>query len=421
MNRSRLAAMAMLLLTGAASAADKTFELTIAAGKADRINDPVCVIVALPADIAAKDGIPTMQDAAGKPVPCQLTGLSLLAPQATSKEALRELHFILPNLKAGDTATFKATVSTSQKAPSGGFAWKDGTPYTDLTFDGRPVLRYVHYSFDDSTAELRSRTFKVFHHLYDPTGKHLVTNDGVVGLYPHHRGIFFGFNKITYGDGKKADVWHGIKKGNEDAHQTHEKNLASEAGPVLGRHRVEIAWHGEKKEVFAIEERELTVYNVPGGELVEFATRVRTTNGPVKLDGDPQHAGFHFRADKEVADKAKSAQTIFVRPDGPGEPGKTRNWPADKAHVNLPWNAMSFVLGTQRYTLAYLDKPTNPKEARESEREYGRIGSYFVYEVTEKKPLTLNYRLWLQEGQMKPEQVAERSMEFVLPVVVTVK
>src|SRR5581483_6029743 len=141
-----------------------------------------------------------------------------------------------------------------------------------------------------------------------------------------------------------------------------------EAGPVLGRHRVRVNWHGEKKEKFAEEERELTVYRIPGGQLVEFASLLRPTAGPVHLDGDPQHAGFQFRADNEVAAKT-SKQTIFIRPDGVDQPGKTRNWPQDRSQVNLPWYAMSFVLGEKRYTAAYLDRPENPKEARFSERD----------------------------------------------------
>src|SRR5208337_3925713 len=182
-------------------------------------------------------------------------------------------------------------------------------------------------------------TFKVFHHLYDPAGTRFVTNPGLAGgLYPHHRGIYYGFNQITYGDGKKADVWHGTTG---DAYQAHEKFLAVEAGPVLGRHRLEIAWHAGK-DVFAKEERELTVYNVPGGQLVEFASRLRAAGGKVKLSGDPQHAGFHFRAAQEVAAQT-AKQTYFVRPDGPGKPGETRNWdPKHPEHKDLPWNAMSF-------------------------------------------------------------------------------
>ena len=86
----------------------------------------------------------------------------------------------------------------------------------------------------------------------------------------------------------------------------------------------------------------------------------------------------------------------------------------------MPWNAMSFVLGTNRYTVAYLDRPDNPKEGRFSEREYGRFGSYFEYTIEKDKPLTVNYRLWLQDGLMKPAEVAALSANFVEPVNVTV-
>src|SRR5262249_33530257 len=187
--------------------------------------------------------------------------------------------------------------------------------------------------------------------------------------------------------------------------------------PVLARHRLAISWHGQDKQAFANEERELTVYNVPGGQLVEFASRLRPVAGPVKLDGDPQHAGLHFRADNEVFAKT-SDQTISLRPDGAGKPGETRTWDPKtrQGPVNMPWNAMSFVLKSTRYTVAYLDHPKNPKEARFSEREYGRFGSYFEYTLEKDKPLRVRYRLWLQEGLMKPEEVAALSTSLVEPV-----
>jgi hypothetical protein len=427
MRRVILTATVALLAAGAAGAAP-VFDLTVEAGKHDRVNVPVCVALKLPGDTANQQ--PVLKDSDGKPIEAQLTPYALTRPDPPPLGAnvdFRELHFILANLKAGETRKLILTFEPPARKTNG-FTWDDKLgEYSELRYDDRPVMRYVCPKFDDSTKENRDRTFKVFHHLYDVTGKTLVTNPGVVGLYPHHRGMFFGFNKVTYGNGKKADVWHGIKsvpgKGDEDAHQTHEKILAEVGGPVLGRQRVAIAWHGEKKEVFAVEEREMTVYHVPGGQLVEFASHVRTTGGPVRLDGDPQHAGFHFRAALEVAEKGKDS-TVFVRPDGVGEPGQkgTRNWDPKtrKGPVNMPWNAMSFGLGGKRYTVAYLDTPTNPKEARFSEREYGRIGSYFEYEVTDKKPLVVTYRVWLQEGQMTVEQVAALDADFVDPVQVRV-
>ena len=44
------------------------------------------------------------------------TLLGLLAVPSVQSTVLRELHFLMPALKAGQTATFKATVSTD--APS---------------------------------------------------------------------------------------------------------------------------------------------------------------------------------------------------------------------------------------------------------------------------------------------------------------
>ncbi|HZU34792.1 MAG TPA: DUF6807 family protein, partial [Gemmataceae bacterium] len=362
-----------------------------------------------------------LKDAAGKDIAIgQLTPpgvLTKIQPVAAG-EAFRELHFILPSLMKGQTLALKAHLSTDGQASGTSFVWKD-TPgeYAELSFGNRPVLRYMYHALDESSKEKRDQTFKVFHHLYDPTGTRLVTN-GPSGLFPHHRGLFFGFNKTTYGDGKLVDTWHCTG----DTYQSHERFLESVAGPVLGRHRVEIAWHGKGKEVFAKEQRELTVYNVPGGQLVQFETNLTTTGGPIKLDGDPQHAGFHFRAANEVAEKTKQ-QTIFIRPDGPGQPGTETNWEprTRKGPVNLPWNAMSFVLGNKRYTAAYLDHTANPKEARESERTYGRIGSYFEYVVTAAWPLHVRYRIWLQEGQMSVPEIAAKSAAFVSPADVLLK
>jgi hypothetical protein len=287
--------------------------------------------------------------------------------------------------------------------------------FRELRLGDRPVLRYVYKALDDSSKQSREETYKVFHHLFDPMGTRLVTK-GAGGLYTHHRGLFYGFRKTTYGDAIEVDTWHCTG----DTFQEHEQFLAEQTSDLIGRHRVAIGWHGKNKEVFACEEREVTVYNVPGGILLDWVSRLQTTRGPIRLDGDPQHAGFHFRADNEVAALTKS-QTVFTRPDGPDQPGKTRNWPDVKAHVNLPWDAMTFILGDRKYTVVYLDRPDNPKEARFSERDYGRFGSYFVREVTRDRPLTVRYRIWLQEGPMSVAEIAALSADFIDPVAVTVK
>ena len=71
------------------------------------------------------------------------------------------------------------------------------------------------------------------------------------------------------------------------------------------------------------------------------------------------------------------------------------------------------MLDDQRYTCCYLDRPDNPKESRFSERDYGRFGSYFEYDLHQGKPLRVNYRLWLQPGEMTVDQVERLDDDFV--------
>ncbi len=414
------------------TAQDKTVTVTITAEKADYKDTPVCIPLSLPKNLDMfRHAVIVGGD---QFIPGQLTAPGILtehiAPAARDL-VRRDLHVIVPALKKGASLTLTAKLMPLDNSPNpSGFVWED-------VFEGnrpqlvqffvlggnklhRPVLRYMGAPFDDSSKDERDRTYKVFHHLFDLMGRQFVTNGGQTDLkpgeerkllYPHHRGIMFGFNKCSYGEGlkKKADTWHCTG----DAHVAHESVLNKENGAVLGRHRVRLGWHGEMKERFASEERELTVYQVPGGTLVEFASRLRTTGGSVRLDGDPQHAGFQFRASNDVADKT-AKQTYYLRPDGKGELGATRNWDpkTKKGPVDLPWYAMSFVLDGQRYTCCYLNHPQNPKETRFSERDYGRFGGYFEYNVTEKNPLVVNYRLWFQNGEMTGEQASALHAAF---------
>jgi Methane oxygenase PmoA len=308
-----------------------------------------------------------------------------------------------------------ATATPAADAPAV-YTWRDAPgKYVELTYGDRPVLRYMCAAFDDTSPATREATFKVYHHLYDPSGTRLVTN-GPHGLYPHHRGLFYGFNKITYGD-KKCDIWHGDsahKFNTVGAYQEHVRFLNQKGGPEMGIHTALIAWHGPDKGVFAEEQRTVTAWVQNGGTLVDWHSQLTSRVDPaIKLDGDPQHAGFHFRADNEVNEKSK-AQTYYLRPDGKGKLGETRNWDPKTKHgpINLPWDAMSFVLGGKRYTALYIAHPANPKEARYSERDYGRFGSYFEYELTKARPLTVRYRIWLQEGEMTPEQADAMSRTF---------
>lgn len=303
--------------------------------------------------------------------------------------------------------------------PAGGFEWKkQADDHIDLEFNGKPAIRYMMPTLDESSDDKRNETFKPYHHIFSPDGKTLLTK-GPGGLFPHHRGLFFGFNKVTYGDGKTCDIWHCTGK----THQSHEEVLQAEADDDSADQVVAIDWHGSDGEVFAREKREINVtrptHNGVEGWQIDFKSRLETADGkPIHLDGDPQHAGFQFRATQKVPDEFAD-KTYYLRTDGKGKPGDFRNWnhqqPNAKGNAeneNRPWNALSMVVDGERFTVLYLDHPTNPKPARFSEREYGRFGSYFVTDVTEDKPLDVKYRIWIQPGEMTVAQCEELSKQF---------
>lgn len=400
-----LPALALLALSAAPAAAQT---VTVTGGKADQVN-VVCA-----ARIAAADQWnPTSLALPDKTVvPAQRADAGVLDP----KDGSQYLVFVLPKLKAGETVTLVAGPDISGKAPTFRFAPEKGGQ-ADLVLGERKVLSSFHPTHDP---EDHYYTFKPFHNVYDPaTGKTMLTNTSAKtakdGQFPHHRGLFFGFNKITYGDKQTADIWHGT----DNVYSQRDVTDATEAGHVLGRDRALVSWHGKDGKEFAREMREVTAYAVPGvtGTLIDWSTVLSTKLPKVRLDGDPQHAGFHFRANQEVSKNGK-ANTYYLRPDGKGKPGETRNWDAkgkNPAAVNLPWNALSFVTGGKRYTVLRVNHPDNPGEARGSERDYGRFGDYFEYDLTPDKPLKLKYRVWVQEGEMTPEQCNAIAAAFVSP------
>ena len=392
--------------------ASELFELEVGPSPVDRKNVIVRHLVSLPNYLGE---VVTLSDSTGNQYLGQVSAPSI-GLQKEAKEFERMVTFVLPELKANTTLKLKATSDglTANRV----FQWHDDEYGTaELQYADQPVMKYMYEPVDDSTPERRGETYKVFHHVYSPDGQQLVTK-GPGGLFPHHRGLFYGFNRISYGDKKKADVWH-CRNGES---QTHQKMVRKISGPVFGSQLAVIYWHGQDGKPFAHELREMTAFRINGGTLIEFDSILESEVGPVKLDGDPQHAGFQFRASQAVPDKTKNL-TFYIRPDGKGEPGKFRNWSAkkgeseiNKSHVNLPWNALNFTIGDDNFTCCYLDHPDNPKESRFSERDYGRFGSYFEYQMDDGKPLKLQYRIWLQEGEMKVDEIETMSQQFIDPV-----
>ena len=281
--------------------------------------------------------------------------------------------------------------------------------HIDLLYADKKIARYVYEKLDPQD---RERTYKPFHHVYQSDGQNFLTK-GPGGKYTHHRGIYFGFSKCSAvnGDGKKVnvDTWH-CKRG----YQTHEKIINQKADKIGATQTVEIVWRVDDGTIFVTEERTLSFSILNDQSIsIDFRSKLSTDQKIVKLDGDPQHAGFQFRASNEVA-VSKSKMTYYIRPlSGKDEKGKTKNWPQNKDMTNLPWKAQSVSVGGDRYTTVYLDHPSKPKPSFYSERDYGRFGSYFKTEITPSTPLHVKYRLNIAHRERSPEECKSLSHQFL--------
>src|SRR6266851_2749364 len=168
-----------------------SFDFTVAAGRHERNNVPVRV--QMPRGEIGRIASVTLARMDGQLIPAQWTG-----PGLTSSAA-GELHFVLPHLAAGESVRLKATLSTQSPPSAGGFTWHDHPGnHTDLMFGERPIMTYHYERLDESTPASRVRTYKVFHHVFSPKGDRIVTSglsDDPNVHSPHHRGIFYGFNR----------------------------------------------------------------------------------------------------------------------------------------------------------------------------------------------------------------------------------
>lgn len=277
------------------------------------------------------------------------------------------------------------------------FHERDPEGLCTLTYNDAPVLSYV-YGVDTSTPESAFDTSKVFHHVYGP-GSDFVITKGPGGLYPHHRGLYVGWNKTTF-DGVTQDFWH-CHNGETQRHAGYVEQSADDVSATMV---FNVSWNDISGSPVIEEERRVTVNRInlsrePGvAWQIDWASTLSSKRGEITLDGDRQHAGFQFRADQPVAE-ANSA--TFLRPAGfPEQPEafEVEDSADPNGHINLGWLAMSYELNGQRFNVEYFENPHSPQPSRYSERPYGRFGAFYQATITQDQPLHMHYRLIVSRG-----------------------
>ena len=260
----------------------------------------------------------------------------------------------------------------------------------DFALDGKLVARFMT-AHDTSTPERRAETYKPYLHVFGPDGTRLTKGPG--GTFPHHRGIFVGYNKIDVG-GKKYDRWH-MTGGDQvvrefDRGETKESKLSDDIEAVID-------WQGDAaaKEPILTERRKLII--TPGTKPfylgVELRSTIEAVAGEVVLDGDPEHAGAQFRP----SEKIELAKTEYLFP------GENIDAHKDK---DLPWAAEIFTVEGKTFTVAILNHPSNPQGTRYSAyRNYGRFGAFPVLKAAPGAPAKLHYKWVVAEGEVRDPAV----------------
>jgi len=318
-----------------------------------------------------------------------------------------------PKAKApADKAAPKAPPAAVKTPPPGpapsdkGFCFKDTAgEYLDIYLDGRAVARYM-YANDTSTPERSHQTFKPYLHVFDAEGKGTITK-GPGGQFTHHRGIFFGWQKIDF-EGKKYNMWE--MGGNN--RQIHQKFIDQKAGPDQASFTSLVAWKLPDGKTLVEDERTFTFYRRPAPTLalIDFSTKAKAVAGDLDLNGNAEHGGIQFRPAEEVDHKTLKYCLPKDAVEPPLDPnaefqlmvttkdGKTAAI-TKIAKTDLPWAAESYQLGGKTYNVEEMSGPGNPTGTQWSAyRDYGRFGAFPAAKLKAGETLTLRYRFWVTAG-----------------------
>ena len=389
----RLFLLLCLAVMTACSTYQSQHDIIIKANDSDRPPSPVFVDVALPAvDVTT----PVCLTDGKTKIPGQIENLG---------KGIARVWWITGELKTGEVKEY--TLFIGKKCGKQIFQWTDAPGDSSLlTCKDIPVLKYMYTPFTAGDIE---NTQKPYHHVYSPDGSELITK-GDGGLYPHHRGIFFGYREVTVYD-STYNTWYS----NKGEHTVHKTIISQMAGTVFGGHTLSIDWNDRSGEPFLTENRSIRAFKLPDGStLIDFNTQLETPINPVLLDGDRQHGGVQFRAVQEVAEH--DSTTKFLRPEKWGHLPANMEYNGDD-FVNVGWNAMQFNIGENKYTVVYFSDVSNPGNSDFSERQYGRFGEFFPYKVTSVEPLRAHYRFWIIKGHdISRENIEQRYKNLKEPI-----
>jgi hypothetical protein len=281
------------------------------------------------------------------------------------------------------------------QAPAGAetkFAFREVSPASvELTENGKPVFVYNFGLILATNFPETMRRSCYLHPVYAPDGT-LLTDDFNKD-HPHHRGIFWAWEVITY-DGKTDDVW--TVKG---FRQRFVRWKARETAGSTARLAVENGWYsGEHK--FVKEDVDILAHPVANDRRVlDFTLSFEAVDKPVTIVGTPiakkGYSGFAFRTAPRDGGAAK---TVIRTEDGVSE--------QDGVMARHPWAEIVGSYQGEKESVRIEDDASNPgypKNGWLMRHSFALLNvSYPGLDpiiLQPGKPLVLKYRVILSSGK----------------------
>ena len=331
-------------------------------------------------------------------------------PANAEAPAFGELRFVVDHLDANEERRYSlqlADGAAPKVAPTG--SAKDDE--REIAADNHPILR-LQTAFDRADFE---PTNKPIWHLFVP-GTDVPLTKGIGGEYPHHRGLFLGWNQTTVGDAK-FDFWHCPVAGQRHAGFDLESEVHSGVRREL---RSTTHWLTPLDEIVLRDQRCLTAWvqrstgkDGSAMQCIDVAIEL-SADQVVALRGDPQHAGFQLRVADEVAQR-KDAR--YVRPTS-AHGGDNDVW------NDCAWVTGLFTIAGHQVAVQHMSHRDNPQPVCYATRPYGRFGAFFTADVSPGKPLRLRYRLRMlaitEHTDVSVDRFTADYADFVAPIEVVI-
>lgn len=264
------------------------------------------------------------------------------------------------------------------------------------TYQGKTVARFIY----------GEGQIKPYLHLFDDQGQP-ITNTGIdaegekISQYPHHRGIFIGWNQIKSELGND-DLWHLNKNATMEVTAIKKVKAAETYAEITA----EISWNSAKADdsgnpQLLTETRTLRLAkDADTAHITVDAHFNLTAIRDLTLGGDLQHAGVHFRANHALQKRAKESHYLW-HPEVDGGKGRIVN-------EDMQWCALAFPREDQWYLALQLNSPDN-KTQEVSWRDYGRFGFFFNEDLKKGQSLQIKHRFHILpiEGDLNDETQQE--------------